>query len=228
MNRSQIRDLARSITELEVDDVSDEVLDAYIQDGFARIVALERRWPSYETSTTLTTTASQRDYALSAIGDGDLREIISIVRDQTGGRLDLVSYDYAEGLFLTGSDYSAPPTMFSTWGGDIQLWPKPDTIYSLRVRGYRKPTTWYLGDSDEVDADERLHQALIYYAVASMYQLQEDTELSQMYRNTFDEAVRLAHGDIMRMPSHQPLILSGGGRRRRFSGPLRDGHWWAQ
>lgn len=228
MNKADIRLLARTISELETDDVDDSVLDMYIQDGFNRICTIERRWPSFEISTTLTTVASQRDYPMADIGDGNIREIISIVNSAAGGsRMELISYDRGEEIFLTGSDYQSPPRMFSLWGNSIQLWPKPDTAYTLLVRGYRKPNTWYLSDSTEVDLDERLHQALVYYAVAQMYQLQEDIELSTFYRQSFDEAVRLAHADIVRVPSHQPLILVGG-TRRRFSGPLRDGQYWAQ
>ena len=92
---------------------------------------------------------------------------------------------------------------------------KPDTVYTLQVRGYRKPTSWYSYDAVEVDADSRMHGALVYYVVSCLYQLQEDAQMSQFYRQSFDEAVRLAHADIVRVPSHAPLILSGG-----------DPRWW--
>ena len=75
--------------------------------------------------------------------------------------------------------------------------------------GYRKPIDWTANTSTQVDADSRLHQAIVYYVVAQTYQLQEDVELATFYRNSFDEAVRLVAGDIMRPSSHRPLILSG-------------------
>lgn len=227
MNRADIRTAARAITELEVSDVSDATLNQYVKDGFSRLIQLERRWPFYEASATLTTVADQRDYPLSAIGAGNLYEVISIVNDRVNGRLSQIDYDLGEDIYLTGNDYASEPRFYSTWDGDLQIWPKPDAVYSLKVRGYRKPTVWYEDDVSEVDADDRLHQPLIWYVVAQMYQLQEDAEMASLYRASFDEAVRLARADIMRASSHAPLVLSGGASRR-YGGPLRDAAGWAQ
>jgi hypothetical protein len=216
LNKSEIRAAARTITELDPEDVADTTIDLYIKDGFDRVVSLERRWPSYETSATLTTVAGQRDYPISGIGAGNLREITSLVNSAYGARLQLISYDQGEEVFIASStDSAGEPRWYSVWGGNIQLWPKPEAAYTLLVRGYRKPTDWHLSDSTEVDADERLHRSLVYYTVTQLYQLQEDVEMSSFYRATFDEAVRLAHGDIMRVPSAAPLILNGG-----------DPRWW--
>lgn len=216
MNKTEIRNLARTITELEAADVADATIDMYIKDGYDRMISLERRWPHFEASTTLTSVADQRDYPLSGIGSGNFREITSLVNTTSGARLQLISYDQGEQVFIAdGSDATGEPRWWSLWGNSIQLWPKPDSAYLLSVRGYRKPIDWHLSDSTEVDADDRLHRSLVYYAVAQLYQLQEDVEMASFYRTTFDEAVRLAHGDIMRTPSAAPLILSGG-----------DPRWW--
>lgn len=216
MNKTEIRELARTITELTLSDVADATIDMYIKDGYDRIISLERRWPFFEQSSSFTTVAGQRDYALSSIGSGDFREITSIINTQRSARLELISYDQGEQVFIAGStDSVGEPRWWSLWAGNIQLWPKPDAVYTLSVRGYRKPTDWDLYDTVEVDADDRLHRSLVYYTVAQLFQLQEDVEMSSFYRSTFDEAVRLAHADIMRSPSHTPLILSGG-----------DPKWW--
>jgi len=57
---AQIRDNARAITETESDDVSDALLNLYIQDGYNRIIDLERRWPHLEVSFQFNTVANQR------------------------------------------------------------------------------------------------------------------------------------------------------------------------
>lgn len=216
MNKGEIRSAARTITELDVADVSDATIDLYIKDGYDRLVALERRWPSFESSATLTLVAGQRDYPISLIGAGDLREIISLVDASNGNRLKLISYDQGEEVFIaSGTDSVGDPKYYSEWGGNLQLWPKPESVGTLLVRGYRKPSNWHLFDAVEVDADERLHRSLIYYTVSQLYQLQEDVEMAGFYRSTFEEAARLAHADIVRTPSHAPLILSGG-----------DPRWW--
>lgn len=217
MNKTEIRTAARAVTELDIDDVADTTLDLYIKDGYDRMISVERRWPFFEQSSTFNTVAGQRDYPMSGIGSGNFREITSLVNSSYGSRLQLISYDQGEEVFIaSGTDSVGEPRWYSLWGSSIQLWPKPDSVYTLLVRGYRKPTDWHLSDSAEVDADDRMHRALVYYTIAQLYQLQEDVEMASFYRSTFDEAVRLAHGDIMRMPSAAPLILNGG-----------DPRWWA-
>jgi hypothetical protein len=216
VNKAEIRNLARTITELEAADVADATIDLYIKDGYDRMISLERRWPFFEQSATLSSVANQRDYPVSSVGSGNFREITSLVNTTSGARLQLISYDQGEQVFIAdGSDFASEPRWWSLWGNSIQLWPKPDSVYSLSVRGYRKPTDWHLSDSTEVDADDRMHRSLVYYTVAQLYQLQEDVEMASFYRSTFDEAVRLARADVIRVPSHAPLILSGG-----------DPRWW--
>ena len=75
--------MARAITDLDVSDVSDTILSAYIRDGYDRFMALERRWPWLEASYTLNTVANQSAYLLSAIGD--VREITAFLHDSSVG-----------------------------------------------------------------------------------------------------------------------------------------------
>lgn len=210
MNLSDIRSKVRSITDMDTTDLPNDVLDMYIKDGYQRMIALERRWPFFQKSYSLSTVANQSDYAISSIGTGDLREITSVVDTTAGGlRLTLVAHEDAEAVWGSSSDTAGRPLHFSFWESKIYIWPKPNAVYTLSLRGYRKPVDWTANTSTEVDADERLHQALVYYAVAQVYQLQEDMELATFYRGSFDENVRLVANDIMRPSSHRPMVLSG-------------------
>lgn len=208
MNKADIRSRSRSITDLTTSDVSDVVLDMYIQDGYDRVINLERRWPFFEVSSTLSTVANDQTYPLSSIGSGNWREVISVLSTDNGQRLDLIGYEDGEELW--GNAPTGVPAYYSLWAGELRFWPTPDAVYTYTLRGYRKPDAWYLSDSTEVDADSRLHLPLVYFAVGQMYQLQEDVELSTFYRNTFEQAVAIARADIMRPVSHRPLVLSQG------------------
>lgn len=211
MNLGDIRSKVRSITDMDTTDVPNDVLDMYVKDGYQRMIALERRWPFFQKSYSLSTVADQQGYTISAIGSGDIREITSIVDTTAGGnRLTLVAHEDAEAVWNGTSDLSGRPLHFSLWESKVYLWPTPNAVYSLSLRGYRKPVDWTANTTTEVDADERLHQALVYYAVAQVYQLQEDMELATFYRGSFDENVRLVANDIMRPSSHRPMVLSGG------------------
>jgi len=206
VNRLDVRAKARAITELTVDDVSDEIIDMYARDGYERIINMERRWPFFETTVTFSASIGDDEYPMSAISD--LREITSIVDAQSGNRLDLIGYEQGEDVWANAS--SGRPQHWSLWAYSVKLWPSPDSAYSYRVRGYRKAADWWESDGTEIDADERLHAAVVYYVLSRLYQLQEDIEMSNFYAATFAESAKSAHADIMRAPNQRPLVLNQG------------------
>lgn len=219
MNLSEIRTRVREVVDMDSTDLSDALLKMYVVDGYERIIALDRRWPFLEKSWTLSTNADQQEYPLANIGTGDVREITSVVDNSAGGlRLTMVDHADGEALWLGPNDVSGTSMHFSIWQQSLYLWPKPEADGTLYLRGYRKPTAWYDNDATEVDADDRLHQSLVYYAIAQVYQLQEELDVSAFYRQSFDEAVRLAAADVLRVPSHRPLIFSGSRFHDSYSG----------
>ena len=48
MNLQQMRDLVRAQLDLDDTDLPDVLLDAYIQEGYDRVLELEQRWPFFE------------------------------------------------------------------------------------------------------------------------------------------------------------------------------------
>lgn len=210
MNLADIRSKVRTVVDMDTVDLPNDLLDMYVRDGYDRMIAIERRWPFLQRSATLSTVANQREYTITSIGVGDFSEIVSIFDTTTvGTRLTLVSHDDAEATWGGNPEATGRPMHYSVWEGKLNLWPMPASVYSLSLRGYRKPANWLANTSTEVDADSRLHQALVYYAVSQVYQLQEDVQLAAFYRASFDENVKLVASDIMRPSSHRPLILSG-------------------
>lgn len=202
----------RDITDLDEADLPSSLIVSYLKDGFQRIINLERRWPFLETTYTLSTVADQRDYPTSTIGSGDLREVTSVLDNSTSGnRLSLISIDEAEAVWHGSFDTPTRPLFYAEWGDVIKLYPKPDTVYPLTVRGYRKTSyTWTTNLNLQVDCDERLHNAIAYYAVAQAYKRQEDPELSNVYKQSFDEAVMLGRKELMRANGHRPMVMSRG------------------
>ncbi len=219
----EIRNLVWDIMDLEDVDLPGSLVVQFIKDGFDRIINLERRWPFYETTYTLNTVAGQRDYPINTIGalefseattppKTQLREVVSILDNSSAGnRLNIVSLDEAEAVWHGSFDVPTRPLLYAEWGEVIKLYPRPDTVYPLTIRGYRKPSyTWATDLTKSPDCDERFHTALAYYAISQAYRRQEDNEMSQMYKQSYEEAVTLAKQDIMRPPSHRPMIMSRG------------------
>lgn len=208
----QLIDFVRDVTDLDDVDLPTSLVKSYMLDGFKRIINLERRWPFYETTYTLNTVNNQRDYAQSSIGSGDLRDVISLVDNSTSGnRLRLISIDDAESVWHGSFDTPSRPLFYSEWSDTIKLYPKPDGVYPLTVRGYRKPSYGWVNDVTlVVDCDERLHDAIAYYAISQAYKRQEDPEMSNVYKQSFDEAVALARKELMRPNGNRQVVMSRG------------------
>jgi hypothetical protein len=172
---------------------------------------MERSWPFFEDSATLSTTSSVASYALSSINSGLFREISSVYDTNTSYRLQYIGHDEAEGSYF-GLSSTGRPTHFSFWESSMYLWPTPTDVYVYSLRGYRKPTNWVANDTTEADMDDRLHQSLVYYAASKMYEYQEDPDMAAVYEKQFRDSVMMARDDIMRIPVNAPMILSQGRR----------------
>lgn len=204
--RSQVREMM----DLDEQDLPDTVIDQFAREGFQRIYALERRWPYLQETYTFNTVANQREYTISTIGD--IREIISVIENSTSGsRLTLIPYDNAEEIWLGNTDVPSRPYFYSFWNQKLQLWAKPDVVYSMVVRAYRNPVyTWLTNVDETIDLDEWFHSILPYFVLARSYQRQEDAQLSAMHMNSFEQGVSLARRDLMKASSAQPVVMSAG------------------
>lgn len=202
--------MVRDISDLDTVDLPNSLLDTFVKEAFQRIVALERRWPFYQETYTLSTATNQRSYDIVNIGD--IREIVSIVdTTSSGNRFTEIAYDDAEEIWLGNTDVASRPYFWAVWGNQIHLYPKPDVSYPLTIRAYRNPSyAWLDNDLSEIDLDGWFHVLLAYYALARVYQRQEDNEMAMMYQRSFEEGVAMARRDLMKARSHRPLLLSGG------------------
>lgn len=210
MNLADVRTTVRDISDLDTTDLPNSLLDTFVKEAFQRIVALERRWPFFQETYTMNTVIGQRPYSIAGIGD--IREIISIVETTaSGNRFTEIAYDDAEDIWLGNTDVAGRPYFWAVWDAQIHLYPKPDEVYPLTIRGYRNPTyTWLTNTALEIDLDGWFHILLAYYALARVYQRQEDGEMAAMYQRSFEEGVAMARKDLMKSRSHRPFVLSGG------------------
>ena len=206
MNLQDIRDLVRSTLDVEADELPDELLDQFIRDGYNRAVQAETRWPFFEDSWSVAVVADTAEYVLAS----DVGILVSVYDTDTEQRLKRLDTSIAEANF--GSNTTAgDPLYWTEWGNSITFWPTPISDRTVTLRGYRKPTDWVTsGASTEVDADDRLHLPIAYYALSLAYAQQEDEVLEATYLNRFRESLELARQDIMRTTEYHPIILGGG------------------
>ena len=210
MTATALRQVVRDITDLDATDLPDSLLNLYLRDGYYRILDIEKRWTFLEKSFTFNTVAEQRAYPIANFTADPMAQIVSIV-DNTGVglRLDMVAHDEAETTYVGSYDTSGDPLFYSIWEGNIHLFPKPNNVRALTVRGYREPTDWINAEGN-VDASSNLHFSLVYYACSRVYQRLEDVAMADAYKRSFDEGVTLAIKSIMIPNSHAHLVLSAG------------------
>lgn len=230
LNINQIRTLVSSITDLQIgstasDDITQDLVDTFIKEAYQRIVSLNTKWPWFQTIYTLDTVSSQRRYSTgftqvhtTATGTnvgsdfGNIRQLIAVTNETNGGNQLIYIDDFlAQQYFRGSSDQPGYPLYFSMWAGGLQIYPKPNGIYTLNIRGFRQPSYAWLTDAGlTVDLNDEFSIMIINFVAARCYQFQEDPELAAVYMNHFDQGVSLARNNITAPNSNQSLVLSGG------------------
>lgn len=206
---ADIRSRAREVAEVSSADVSDTLMDLFIRDGYNRIIDLERRWPFLEVSFDMTTVADQQAYTINDFTSDQIREVVSIV-DPDHVRLDFISYEIAEETFKTNDGSTGRPIFASHWADQIHLFPTPKAVYTLNVRAYREPADWITANGSP-DGVESFDLALVDYAVARSYKMQEAFQPAQEFERAFNDTVAFARRDVMKADSYAPVQLSSGG-----------------
>lgn len=192
MNLQELRAAVRSQLDLDEEDLPNGLLDLYIAEGFDQTINLEKRWPFYETSWSVSA-----DETGPGVAPINLAGIASVIDDETQFPLLWVSHQLAEENF--SSLGTGQPKYFSMWGGGIYLWPSPPAARTVTIRGWRLPTAWVAeGAAAEADADSRLHLPLIHYACSRAYAQQEDEVLTAVYIDSWSRLVEAARRAIMR------------------------------
>lgn len=216
--RADLRGLVRAQLDMDDEELPSTTLDPWLDDAYDQTLTLSDRWPFFEDAWTFTTVASQIAYPLASLAAAHANsyaiQTIGSVMDTTtaGGEkfVKNISHDFAEQAFGLGGLGQAVPAYFSRWSTDLYLWPSPFGSRTIKVRGYRKGA-WGAADADVVDADDRLHVPLSYYAIAMAYGQQEDEILKADWMGQWGSAVRRAHDAILAEPQSRPLVLGGGG-----------------
>lgn len=200
----ELRDAVRRQLEIDELDLPNDQVDIYIREAFTRTIQVEDAWPFFETDWEFTVAAGSSSHPLPS----DVNAVASARRDGFRGRLQYISHEMAEDSLPLGS---GTPKFFSVWGEQMYLWPRPDADVDVVLRGWRKPRNWVSeGAGGVIDADERLHLPLIYYACGLYKAFEEDEVLEQTYTSRWASGVSEARGAIMRPDHHRPLVLSGG------------------
>ncbi len=109
------------------------------------------------------------------------------------------------------NDIEGIPAYWSLWGGAINLWPKPDSLYTIRIMGYRRYAINWLSDGNlAIDIDPEFHMPLMNYVLARIFQFQEDPDMAAIYMSNYEQGVAMIRGWKTSVNRNQQMVLSGG------------------
>ena len=227
---AQMRTFVGELSDLDIgfdenDDISTDLVNGFIKEGFQKVVALSNRWPYYQTTYVFAVTTNIRSYANftqvqpTIIGSNpkaitDISQITAVINSDTnyqGNSLIYIDQARAESIWVGTSDQQGIPAYFSIWANQVNLWPKPDNDYSFTLRGFRNPSlTWMQNEGDPIDISPQLQLPLINYVMARIFQFQEDPEMANEYMRSFERGIAVIQGNLTAPSSNRQLIMSGG------------------
>ncbi len=226
MTIKQIRDTVRDIIDIDSTDISDTVLNRIIGQGYDTIVYSEKRFPFYEIATTFSTVAGQSEYSLSTIGasisiDSEavgIREINALKNDDHIFRF--IGRDDADYNYPLNVSTSSDPWEWSLWNDTVRLYPTPDSVQTIYVRGFRNAKAFGDGVSDTVEPDlpDPFHPVLTTYVIAKAYLQQEDPTMSAQYMQNFRVELDNVARRYADMPAPQPILVNSRKGTRYLAG----------
>ncbi len=212
MEIQDMRSYIRSIVEIDSSDISDDILNRFLGEGYDQIVYSEKRWPWYEASTTFNTVGSTSDYTLATAGAGitnGLREISAL---RTNNHvLTFLGRDDGDIVYPLDSSSSGDVYYWSFWADNVRLYPTPSAAQTIYVRGYKNPSPFGAGSvngTSPSDFPEPFHIVIATYGISRAYEQQEDLDMAASYMNSFIrelDNLRARHLDV---PAPQPLVLN--------------------
>lgn len=208
MDVQELRDYVRAQMDVDDRDLTDPILNVYLQEAFDRTMLFTNQWPRNETIWQLSKVVDATSVTLPA--DLNIPSILSVVGLDDGFRLVQTNQESAEQHFGINAN-TGKPAYFSIWGNELYLWPQLslDKTYDLILRGYRQPV-WSNAASTIPDLDPRLHALLAYFALALAYAKEEDEVMEGIYMARWQRDVSQAAKMILEPSHNRPLVMHGG------------------
>ena len=212
MQISEMRTYIRGILDIDSTDISNDILNRFIGEGYDQVAYSEKRWPFYQIETTFNTVADTKDYDLKTDGavlTSGLRDVAALRTDDHV--LSYIGRDDGDVVYPLDTNSTGDVWYFSYWAEKVRLYPTPSSVQTIYVRGYSKPSAFGAGSVDTAtpsDFDEPFHILFATYAIARAYEQQEDPEMAQQYYAIFARELDNLRARFLDVPAPQPLVLN--------------------
>lgn len=198
--RTELRDLVRTQTLVEVDDLTDAKVDNLF-DQAIRDVSVRFDWPYLAKIDTIAVTNGTDTYALPA--DCDRVHTILLA----GSTAPLEEVAASTGLSAEGlSPSSGTPSWFFIWGENFVLRPVPDADNTLTVYYFRTPTLM-TDDAHEPEFADQFHYVLTDFVMQQLWEREEDFEKGNVYKDRYLQGVEQMARFYLNRAKDAPLVI---------------------
>lgn len=200
--RAAIRDYVRQQTLVEEDDWADSKVNAVINQGLY-VLSTRFEWPWLAATDTLSVIAGTSSYTMPA----DLARSRAITRSDKAQRLVEVSPHQILGVY--GGDLpTGDPTAYYVHGRTLYLDKIPSTSASYSWLYYKQPSTLD-NDVDEPTFAAEFHLVLADYAIAKVWEREEDFTKADDAMKDFDQGVESMAIYYLDVSPDRPVVFGG-------------------
>lgn len=221
MNLGQLRTYVRSMLDCDESDVTEFMLDAWLQEGSDRVHRFAD-WPWLDTTWDLSTALTAVDFSEIVDDSNDTPKNIDYVHN---GDEELMHQDAQ--VLLTAqfdeTDVRGRPRYWAVRGGrTLLLHPTPSAAEAYVIQGQRAPRDWVAqGATAEPDMPRQLHYAVAHWALGNAYQHLGD---GQNANHNFERAqltLSEVKQDLKQVAYGAPSVMGGGSYRPKHLQPAR-------
>lgn len=198
--RTELRDLVRTQTLVEGDDLTDAKVDNLF-DQAMRDVSVRFDWPYLAKIDTIAVTSGTDTYALPADAD---RLQAFLVADSTAPLKEVAAATAlsAEGL----SPSTGTPSFFFLWGEEVVLRPIPDADTTLSVYYFRTPVLM-TDDAHVPEFAAQFHYILTDFVMQQLWEREEDFEKGNVYKDRFLQGIEQMARFYLNRTQDSPLVI---------------------
>lgn len=200
---AQIRSYVRLHTDTDETDVPDELLDAWIADGYRTILRSRKRWEHLEATKTVTLVAGTREYSMPAGTD----VVVAAFFDERA--LSFESHKAMTELFPTTSARGVP-RYWSQWAGKIYFWPAPTVGGTATLHVIREWDKDWILNGGTPDLPSDYEGPLLKFVLAEGYKHANDFVAGQNYMADFVMLLNELNSSENQEPMFSPIIMGGG------------------
>lgn len=173
---------------------------AILQDTVYDVCSREP-WPFLEQTASITLSSGSTSVATLP---SDFRAALALVIPSVGvltpERLDTVTKSY-----LSQSSVSGQPYLYYFIGETMRVYPTPDANYTATLM-YLRVHPVLTANSVEADilVPVRHHRVLVLGCLAKLYAMEDDTELSSVFMQQYEQRLQLMEADLWKKQYDRP------------------------